>query len=152
MNTVVFDDIEKLESDLWEAADNLRTNWKLTFGDYFMSVLGVILLRHAANRFDAATRQIAADSSEMAWSWGLGIPPEACLPQQQPVQSEERRNTWAVSTSETPAPERRLSGAALRDRRCRRPARRRGQDRSERRHPFGYTRTKTGLRGHVKIA
>src|SRR5712691_1290941 len=56
-----FKDIEKLESDLWEAADNLRANSKLTSSDYFMPVLGVIFLRHAANRFDAAHRQIEAD-------------------------------------------------------------------------------------------
>src|SRR5260370_40480604 len=53
-----FKDIEKLEKDLWEAADNLRANSKLTSSDYFMPVLGIIFLRHAANRFDAATRQI----------------------------------------------------------------------------------------------
>ncbi|MGA2958669.1 MAG: N-6 DNA methylase, partial [Thermodesulfobacteriota bacterium] len=53
-----FKDIEKLESDLWEAADNLRANSKLTSSDYFMPVLGVIFLRHAANRFEAAKRQI----------------------------------------------------------------------------------------------
>ena len=51
-----FKDIEKLEGDLWEAADNLRANSKLTSSDYFMPVLGVIFLRHAANRFDAAGR------------------------------------------------------------------------------------------------
>jgi type I restriction enzyme M protein len=56
-----FKDIEKLESDLWEAADNLRANSKLTSSDYFMPVLGVIFLRHAANRFEAAHRQIEAD-------------------------------------------------------------------------------------------
>jgi type I restriction enzyme M protein len=56
-------DIEKLESDLWEAADNLRANSKLTSSDYFMPVLGVIFLRHAANRFDAATRQIEKDQA-----------------------------------------------------------------------------------------
>jgi hypothetical protein len=49
-----FNNIEKLEADLWEAADNLRANSKLTSSDYFMPVLGVIFLRHAANRFDAA--------------------------------------------------------------------------------------------------
>lgn len=32
-------DIEKLEADLWEAADNLRANSKLTSSDYFMPVL-----------------------------------------------------------------------------------------------------------------
>jgi len=58
-----FKDIEKLETDLWEAADNLRANSKLTSSDYFMPVLGVIFLRHAANRFDAAHRQIEADQA-----------------------------------------------------------------------------------------
>jgi type I restriction enzyme M protein len=56
-------DIEKLEADLWEAADNLRANSKLTSSDYFMPVLGVIFLRHAANRFEAATRQIQEDQA-----------------------------------------------------------------------------------------
>jgi len=55
-------DIAKLEADLWSAADNLRANSKLTSSDYFMPVLGVIFLRHAQNRFDAATRQIEFDS------------------------------------------------------------------------------------------
>jgi type I restriction enzyme M protein len=58
-----FKDIEKLERDLWEAADNLRANSKLTSSDYFMPVLGVIFLRHAANRFEAARRQIEADQA-----------------------------------------------------------------------------------------
>jgi type I restriction enzyme M protein len=56
-----FKDIEKFEADLWEAADNLRANSKLTSSDYFMPVLGIIFLRHAANRFEAAAAQIAAD-------------------------------------------------------------------------------------------
>jgi len=43
-------DIAKLEADLWSAADNLRANSKLTSSDYFMPVLGVIFLRHAQNR------------------------------------------------------------------------------------------------------
>jgi type I restriction enzyme M protein len=56
-------DLEKLEAALWEAADNLRANSKLTSSDYFMPVLGVIFLRHAANRFEAAHRQIEADQA-----------------------------------------------------------------------------------------
>lgn len=39
------DELKQLESDLWEAADNLRANSKLTSSDYFMPVLGVIFLR-----------------------------------------------------------------------------------------------------------
>ena len=53
----------QLESDLWEAADNLRANSKLTSSDYFMPVLGIIFLRHAANRFEAAHKQIEADQA-----------------------------------------------------------------------------------------
>lgn len=50
--------IKRLETDLWEAADNLRANSKLTSTEYCMPVLGVIFLRHAANRFDAVTEEI----------------------------------------------------------------------------------------------
>ena len=50
MTGSAYNDLEKLESSLWEAADNLRANSKLTSSDYFMPVLGVIFLRHAANR------------------------------------------------------------------------------------------------------
>src|SRR5258708_27131717 len=63
MSGSTFQDIEKLEADLWSAADNLRANSKLTSSDYFMPVLGIIFLRHAANRFDDATRQIAEDKA-----------------------------------------------------------------------------------------
>ena len=63
MNGSTFKDIEKLEADLWSAADNLRANSKLTSSDYFMPVLGIIFLRHAANRFDDATQQIDVDKA-----------------------------------------------------------------------------------------
>jgi type I restriction enzyme M protein len=43
------DDLAKLEADLLHSADNLRANSKLTSSDYFMPVLGIIFLRHAAN-------------------------------------------------------------------------------------------------------
>jgi type I restriction enzyme M protein len=56
-------DIEKLEKDLWEAADQLRANAHLTSADYFMPVLGIIFLRHAANRFAVATKQIQEDQA-----------------------------------------------------------------------------------------
>jgi type I restriction enzyme M protein len=64
MTHETFKDIEKLETDLWQAADNLRANSKLTSSDYFMPVLGVIFLRHAANRFEAAHREIEADQAK----------------------------------------------------------------------------------------
>lgn len=61
--TTTLDDIAQFESDLWEAADNLRANSKLTSSDYFMPVLGVIFLRHATNRFNVAHSQIEADQA-----------------------------------------------------------------------------------------
>lgn len=63
MAELQFSSWSKLEADLWEAADNLRANSKLTSSEYCMPVLGVIFLRHAANRFEAATRQIQADQA-----------------------------------------------------------------------------------------
>lgn len=61
--TDTFKDIEKLETDLWEAADNLRANSKLTSSDYFMPVLGVIFLRHAATTGAARTTSNCAMSA-----------------------------------------------------------------------------------------
>ncbi|MBE0545547.1 MAG: SAM-dependent DNA methyltransferase [Verrucomicrobia bacterium] len=55
--------IEHLETDLWDAADNLRANSKLTAGEYCMPVLGVIFLRHATNRYNDALREIQADQA-----------------------------------------------------------------------------------------
>jgi len=43
--------LTNLESDLWEAADQLRANSKLTANEYSQPVLGLIFLRHAYNRF-----------------------------------------------------------------------------------------------------
>src|ERR1017187_10845425 len=56
-------DIEKLEATLWEAADNLRANSHKSSSEYCMPVLGVISLRHATNRYDAARREIAQDQA-----------------------------------------------------------------------------------------
>ena len=58
-----FANIEHLEADLWDAADNLRANSKLTAGEYCMPVLGVIFLRHATNRYNAACREIAREQA-----------------------------------------------------------------------------------------
>ena len=63
MSQSALNDIEKLEDSLWAAADNLRANSKLTSSEYCMPVLGVIFLRHATNRYDAAMQQIAADQA-----------------------------------------------------------------------------------------
>ena len=50
--------LEKLESPLWEAADQLRANSKLNATEYSMPVLGLIFLRHATNHFDATKAKI----------------------------------------------------------------------------------------------
>lgn len=63
MSQTALQDIEKLEDSLWAAADNLRANSKLTSSEYCMPVLGVIFLRHATNRYDAACQQIAEDQA-----------------------------------------------------------------------------------------
>lgn len=53
--------IQQLENELWEAADQLRANSKLTAVQYAMPVLGLIFLRHANNRFAAYLPAIEAD-------------------------------------------------------------------------------------------
>ena len=55
--------LEKLESDLWAAADILRANSGLISSEYCMPVLGVIFLRHATNRYNAALHEIEADQA-----------------------------------------------------------------------------------------
>ncbi len=55
--------IEQIESQLWEAADQLRANSKLTSSEYCMPVLGIIFLRHASNRYEAALEQIRAEQA-----------------------------------------------------------------------------------------
>lgn len=56
-------DIEKLEKSLWAAADQLRSNSGLASSEYCMPVLGIIFLRHATNRYNAACRQIAEEQA-----------------------------------------------------------------------------------------
>ena len=61
MSSSALTELNKIEASLWEAADQLRANSKLTSSEYCMPVLGVIFLRHASNRFDAALANIEAD-------------------------------------------------------------------------------------------
>ncbi len=50
--------IKKLESDLWESADLLRSGSKLTSNQYCMPVLGLIFLRYAYSRFKKVEAEI----------------------------------------------------------------------------------------------
>jgi type I restriction enzyme M protein len=50
--------IKALEAKLWDAADDLRANSKLTSNQYCMPVLGLIFLRYAYSRFMMVKAQI----------------------------------------------------------------------------------------------
>lgn len=55
-----YQELKQLEDDLWEAADQLRANSKLTATEYSMPVLGLIFLRHATTRFYALLPEVEA--------------------------------------------------------------------------------------------
>lgn len=54
------DTIKKLEAELWDAADDLRANSKLTAAEYKDPLLGLVLLRFAQNRYEDAKIEIEA--------------------------------------------------------------------------------------------
>ena len=58
--------LRKLESELWESADLLRAESKLTSQEYCMPVLGLIFLRYAYSRFRYVEAQ--ADKPLSAYS------------------------------------------------------------------------------------
>ncbi|MEN1579722.1 N-6 DNA methylase [Pseudomonas aeruginosa] len=58
--------VQQLENELWELADQLRANSKLTAAEYAMPVLGLIFLRHAENRFKTYLPAIEVDIPEQA--------------------------------------------------------------------------------------
>ena len=53
--------IKKLEADLWESADLLRAESKLTSNQYCMPVLGLIFLRYAFSRYKLVEQEILAN-------------------------------------------------------------------------------------------
>lgn len=61
-----FEELKQLEDDLWEAADQLRANSKLTASEYSMPVLGLIFLRHATNRFNELLSVVEKDVPKRA--------------------------------------------------------------------------------------
>lgn len=81
--------IKKLEKELWEAADNLRANSKLTSQQYCMPVLGLIFLRYAWGRFKTADllikesrakatgRQIPIEPADYTKRGAMYLPEEA---------------------------------------------------------------------------
>lgn len=81
--------IRKLESDLWESADLLRSGSKLTSNQYCMPVLGLIFLRYAYSRFKMVEAEILknrpsrggrvmpVEASDFAAKSALFLPKEA---------------------------------------------------------------------------
>ena len=81
--------IRKLESDLWESADLLRSGSKLTANQYCMPVLGLIFLRYAYSRFKMVEAEILTnrpsrggrvmplEASDFAAKSALFLPKEA---------------------------------------------------------------------------
>ncbi len=81
--------IRKLESELWDAADLLRANSKLTSNQYCMPVLGLIFLRYAFSRFKMVEAEILknrpsrggrvmpVEASDFAAKSALFLPKEA---------------------------------------------------------------------------
>lgn len=56
--------IKQLEKELWDAADELRANSKLTAAEYKDPVLGLVLLRFAQNKFEEATKIVEQNIPE----------------------------------------------------------------------------------------
>lgn len=81
--------IRKLESELWESADLLRSGSKLTSNQYCMPVLGLIFLRYAYSRYKLVEaeilkgrpsrggRVIPVEASDFAAKSALYLPKEA---------------------------------------------------------------------------
>ena len=63
MTSSSFQDISKLEDTLWDAADQLRANSKLTSSEYCFPILGIIFLRHATNRYNAVAARIEEEKA-----------------------------------------------------------------------------------------
>ena len=57
-------EIKQLETELWDSANSLRANSKLTAAEYKDPVLGLILLRYAQNRYEQAIVKIEANIPE----------------------------------------------------------------------------------------
>ncbi len=53
-----YEELKLLEADLWEAADQLCANSKLTASEYSMPALELIFLRHATTRFNALSPEV----------------------------------------------------------------------------------------------
>lgn len=53
-----------IETRLWDAADELRANSKLKASEYSVPVLGLIFLRYADHKFQAAQENLEGKTTE----------------------------------------------------------------------------------------
>lgn len=58
---MTYEQIKDLEKELWDAADSLRANSKLTAAEYKDPVLGLVLLRFAQNKYEEAKPVVEAN-------------------------------------------------------------------------------------------
>ena len=82
--------LKKLEADLWDAADLLRSGSKLTSNQYCMPVLGLLFLRYAYSRFKwveaeilknrpkRGGRVLPVEASDFKAKSAIFLPKEAC--------------------------------------------------------------------------
>ena len=77
-------DIEQLEAGIWKVVDNPRANSNLASNEYFMSILGLIFLRHATNRYYAVMSTIDEDKA-------TGIMPDHPLARAAPARARTAR-------------------------------------------------------------
>ncbi|HKL20127.1 MAG TPA: type I restriction-modification system subunit M N-terminal domain-containing protein, partial [Halalkalibaculum sp.] len=56
-------DLKEMEKRLWQAADNLRANSKLSSYEYSNPVLGLIFLRYAWHRFKPMHEKLEGQST-----------------------------------------------------------------------------------------
>ena len=59
--------ISLIEKDLWEAADDLRANSKLTATEYAQPILGIIFLSHATSRFYSIKKELLTQPQMAAY-------------------------------------------------------------------------------------
>ena len=64
------EEIKKLENDLWKAADNLRANSDLKSSEYSTTVLGIIFLKYADNKYRQNEQAILAEYAKLKGTSG----------------------------------------------------------------------------------
>ena len=110
-------DLAELENRLWDAADELRANSGLKASEYSAPVLGLIFLRFADARFEAAREAIEAKASArrkigpsdyhaerliyLARRGALRVPCSSCPRAPTSARPSTRRCAWSRSTTPT---------------------------------------------------